>query len=161
MARQIEAPPVGGFQSQVLAAGHGYWSGLAGGDVPRLDDFNPMALGRLTSNCIWLGVAWEPLNFRYRLIGETVLDHLFEDHTGRWFRDIPHQAPPSRIFQNLEWTVRERRAHYGDTPYIGPKKDFVATHELQLPFRDDDGEIARVLVIVDFLPKPIGGPDAT
>lgn len=144
-----------GLDPERLRAGFAYWCSLLekGEDVPRFSRFEPSAIPRLLSNIILLEVREAPLDFRYRVIGQDVVDNLFANYTGQWLSDIPHQAEPGPLIDSLGAAVRERRPIHSSAPYIGPKRGYKAKHEIVLPLCDDDGRISRLLIFLEFTLK--------
>ena len=140
-------------QSRILISGYEYWLSLVvDGEPPEYNLFNPMDLGNLLPHVLLIKVAHEPLNFQYRIIGEDVLRNMNENYTGQWLSDIPHKAPPSALFDNFSKSVTQRAPVWSDTPYVGPHKDFLVNKELILPFVEGSRAIAKLLVLLDFIP---------
>lgn len=112
-----------------------------------------MKIGALLPHVILMKVQTRPLDFQYRLIGETVLRNMSTDYTGQWISEIPLKASPSILFDSLSTCVMHRTPVSADTPYVGPHKDFLNNQELILPFTEDGGDIGRLLIFLDFVPK--------
>jgi hypothetical protein len=87
------------FETRVVQDGYSYWrSKLIDGRLPRRSDINPIDIPRLMPHAVMLDVKREPeFDFRYRLIGTYVAEHLYTDHTGSWFSEIEHQKQTSQI----------------------------------------------------------------
>lgn len=144
------------LSTPVLQAGFGYWRGLidAGRDLPRIERFDPSAIPRLLPSIVLIEVREPPLDFRYRVIGQDILNHLFENYTGRWVSQIPHQAEPGPFLDTLTRAVRECTPQVADSPYIGPKRDFMQKGEVVLPLIDEAGTVCRLLIFIEFTLKP-------
>jgi hypothetical protein len=100
------------FKSAIVKDCYSYWRGKVIGDrLPRRSDIDPVDIPKLMPHAVILDVRREPeLDFRYRLIGTYVAEHLFKDHTGSWFSEIEYQKAPSTIWQNCAPCYRNRQA---------------------------------------------------
>ena len=112
----------------------------------------------LLSHIVLLEVRHDPLDFKYRIIGETVLLHFWRNYTGLWLSEIDHQSENSMLYAVLQQAVVERQAIYGKTPYVGPKQDFRENREVVLPLADTQGTVVRLMVFLEFPLKPIQQP---
>lgn len=144
------------ISSPVLAAGLDYWRGLIrpGDDLPVYERFDPLHIPRLLASIILLEVRHEPLDFRYRVIGQDVRNNLFDNYTGQWISQIPHQAAPGLLIDSLRSCVAERRPLLPEIPYVGPKRRFREMSVILLPLADADGRVSRLLVFFDFVLLP-------
>lgn len=144
------------LDSALLRSGFDYWRRLIrpGEALPRFGDFEPRGIARLLANVILLEVRHNPIDFRYRVIGQDVLNHLFGNYTGQWISAIPRQAEPGALIDNLRRAVEERRPLVPDIPYIGPKRHFKEIKVLFLPFAGEDGAVCRLLVFIDIIMLP-------
>ena len=72
------------FHTRVVQDGYTYWRSKAkDGQLPARSDINPVDIPRLMPHVVILDVRREPvLDFRYRLIGTYVVEHLCADRTG-------------------------------------------------------------------------------
>jgi len=131
-----------------------YWeSKRAGRRMPARADIDPGEIRSLLPHVILLDIAHDPLDFRYRLIGTVIEEHLLNDLSGKWMSKIPHQRPPSRIWTNCRAVVETRAPLQSDTPYVGSKRDFVVSQDILMPLSDDDGDVNMLFVVVDYLRK--------
>ncbi len=143
------------FETQILADGFAYWkSKSAGGRLPSRADIRPSQIPRLLPNIILLDVVRGPeLDFRYRLIGTRVVEHLPSDYTGLCFSEIDHQRPPSQIWENCRKVAETREPFFARTPYVGPQSEFRRAEDLILPLANDGTTVDTLLVFVEYLPK--------
>lgn len=129
-----------------------YWQAKCEGRaMPSRADIDPGEMVSFLANVVLLDVSLEPLDFRYRLIGTIIDDHMTSSHTGKWMSEIPHQRQPSRIWSNCQKVVLERRPFSSDTPYIGPRKELVRAEDILMPLSDDGEVVSMILVVVDYL----------
>lgn len=127
-----------------------YWCSLRGQDsLPRKSDFEPSAITRYLPHLILMDVQHEPLDFRYRLIGGFARHRLQQDMTGKWFREIPHKAAPSRIHSAFAKVVYSGRPRSTRVPYVGPLADFSEVEDLVLPLVNGEGAVDFLLISID------------
>lgn len=131
-----------------------YWEAKRGArSMPARRDIAPDEIVRLLPHIVLLDVAYDPLDFRHRLIGTHVDYHLSEPRTGQWMSNNAHQARGSLIWAVLETVVTEHRAVSSSVPYVGPHKEFKQVQDVVMPLSDDDRRVNMVLVSVAFIRK--------
>lgn len=131
-----------------------YWeSKRAGRRMPARVDIDPSEIRSLLPYVILLDVAHDPLDFRYRLIGTEIEEHLLVRLSGKWMSEIPHQRPPSRIWSNCRAVIEARAPLRSDTPYVGSRRDFVVSRDVLMPLSDDDSDVTMLFVVIDYLRK--------
>jgi len=131
-----------------------YWeSKRSGRRMPARADIDPGEIRLLLPHVILLDVAHDPLDFRYRLIGTVIEEHLLTALSAKWMSAIPHQRSPSRIWSNCRTVVETRMPLQSDTPYVGCKRDFVVSQDILMPLSDNDSDVTMLFVIVDYLCK--------
>lgn len=136
-----------------LAALH-YWFGLAGvNSLPLKQDLNPPDMVAFIRNVVLLDVRYDPLDFRYRLIGGTVRYHLKEDLTGKWMAEIPHNAAPSKIHSALSEVVHNQMPTSTEIPYVGPRAAYATAEDLVMPLVDETGLVTNLMVTVDYFSR--------
>lgn len=144
--------PLLALRSPVNQVGFDYWTRkCAGRPMPARRDIDPAEIVKILPHVFLLDVRQRPLDFRYRLIGTKMDEHMTQRYTGRWMSQIPHQAPPSRIWANCRRVVTERRPICGDTPYVGKNKEFLTTEDLIMPLADDGRTVDMLFVTVGFV----------
>ncbi|WP_193367301.1 PAS domain-containing protein [Pelagibius marinus] len=144
--------PLLALRSPINQVGYDYWKRKRGQRrMPTRGDIDPSEMVKILPHVFLLDVRQAPLDFRYRLVGTKMDEHMLARYTGRWMSEIPHQAAPSRIWANCRQVVMERRPISGDTPYIGKNKDFLTTEDLIMPLSDDDDTVDMLFVTVGFV----------
>jgi hypothetical protein len=140
------------FETREVQDGYSYWrSKVVDGQLPRRSDINPVDIPRLMPHAVMLDVKREPeFDFRYRLIGTYVSEHLFTDHTGSWFSEIEHQKPPSEIWGNCRHVVETGKPSLPATPYVGPHKGYRKVEDVFLPLAEDGSTVDTLLVFICF-----------
>ncbi len=107
---------------------------------------------KLMPHAVNLDVRREPeLDFRYRLIGTYVAEHLFKDHTGSWFSEIEYQRAPSTIWQNCAHVIETGKPLLPETPYVGPNQGFKSVEDVILPLADDGETVDSLLVFIHYM----------
>ena len=74
------------------------------------------------------------------------------DHTGRLLSELPHQRPPSRVWDHLSAALDARAPIRGVLPYVGRSRDISSIYHIVLPLADDGETVDRLLVCVDLGP---------
>ena len=129
-----------------------YWeSKRAGRAMPRRDDIDPTEMVEFLPYVFLLEVRRSPMDFRYRLIGTVMDEHMRARYTGMWMSQIPHQRPPSVIFSSCRQVVETAVPFSSDTPYVGKHKDFKRTEDIILPLSEDGENVNMLLVTAAFL----------
>lgn len=138
--------------SGILRAGFDHWSSLTADEtVPNRCAFDPSDMPPdLLPHTVMLEVGAEPLNFRYRVIGDEVLRYMGQNYTGQWLSDIIHQAPPSTLFETLAKAVEGPEPIVSDTPFSDPDQLLYSSQEVVLPLRGANGQVSRLLTFVEF-----------
>ncbi len=140
------------LKSPINRFGYDYWLEKRGQRLmPARSDIDPAEITKILPHIFLLDVQGEPLDFRYRLIGSKMDEHMRGRYTGLWMSQIPHQAPPSRIWSNCRQAVAERTPFSSDTPYVGRNKEFLTTEDLIMPLADDGAHVDMLFVTVGFV----------
>jgi hypothetical protein len=141
--------------SPILRAGYDYWLGRKGDrPLPSRADFDPMVeITRLARNLMLLDVSHDPLDFRYRLIGTAVREHLGENWTGRRWSEIEFQRSPNPIWLHHQWVVDNRQPRFLRPNYIGPHRTFMFVESAVLPLGDAQDRVDMLMIFVDFRSK--------
>ena len=128
-----------------------YWNRLrAGRRIPRRRDFNPADVPRILPSIILLDVVRPELDFRYRLIGTRWVDHFGRDDTGCMMSQIPHQAPPSQVWNACEEVVATGMPAAPNLPYVGAIFGNSEIEVLILPWTRECDSVDFLLATVDF-----------
>lgn len=133
-----------------------YLSKKAGRTMPSRNDLEPVEMVAFLPHIILLDVSHEPLDFRYRLVGTFFYDYWAAEYTGLLMSEIPHQKSPSKIWENLERTVHEKRPFSSDIPYVGPKHDVLKAEDVIMPLSSNDQSVNMIFVCVDYIWKAPG-----
>lgn len=146
------AAPLLALRSPINQVGYDYWKNKRGQrSMPTRHDIDPAEMVKILPHVLLLDVQQQPLDFRYRLIGTKMDEHMNRRYTGLWMSEIPHQKPPSRIWANCRQVAVEGRPLAGDTPYVGKNREFLSTEDLIMPLSDDDETVDMLFVTVGFV----------
>jgi len=141
--------------SPILREGFTYWSDKKGGRrFPARGDFDPiLEVPKLTRSIILLDVQHDPLDFRYRLVGTRLREHMGKDWTGTWWSEIEFQRAPNPIWLQHQWVAQNRAPRFIRPNYVGPHKTFMVIESAVLPLGDDPERVDMLMLFVDFLSK--------
>ncbi len=140
------------LQSPVNRKALAYWEFKRGARLmPSRADLDPAEMVEFLSFVFLLDVRREPLDFRYRLIGTVMDEHMTSRYTGTWMSEIEHQKPPSIIWSSCQQVVETRVPFSSDTPYVGKNKEFKRTEDIIMPLSDDGETVNMLLVTAAFL----------
>jgi hypothetical protein len=150
------------LQSVLVRAGTDYWRAKCGErPFPARVDFDPLIeVPGLVPYLMLKDVQLQPLDFRYRLIGTGVRNHLNHDLTGRWMTDIPGQGPGNPLWDYHERVVETRAPVFLRPAYLGPHKEFIQVESVILPLGADDQAVDMLMIFADFLRQRAEEPRA-
>jgi len=141
------------LRSPVTRAGYEYWLSKKGHrPFPSRADFDPLLeQPRLARNLVLLEVLRDPIDFRYRLIGTRVRDHMRTDWTGLRMSEIPMQCAPNPIWQHQLWILEHKAPRFYRPAYLGPYREVLVIETGEFPMGPAGGDIDMILVVVDFM----------
>jgi hypothetical protein len=142
-----------GMDSQLIVAGFDYWNGRRRGRaMPDRADLDPVIdIPTLIPHIILFDVRFEPLDFRFRLVGTHVRRNLARDYTGMWFSDLPNYNPASTIWPRHKLVAETGRPMLQRPTYVGPHRDFIAVENILLPLGVARAGWAMQLMFIDFI----------
>lgn len=147
--------PVFEFESRIVADGYAYWlSKLRDGRLPSRTALRPAEIPRLLPHVMLLDVQRTPRwDFRFRLIGTQVVEHLHSDYTGSWMSENEHHRHPDKVWTNCLTVAETAKPLYPSTPYAGPREEFRRAEDILLPLADDGLTVDGLLTFIAFLPR--------
>jgi len=138
-------------------AGLHYWEQLRRGRLlPSRVDIEPLDIASLLPQVYLVDITYDPLDFRYRLIGTKIVEHSLADYTGRSLRDLPEQSPPSEIWALFNQAIEERRPVCTRIPYLHIPGRFV--EKLAAPLSSDGGRVDMLFGVIEFEPYRTEAP---
>jgi hypothetical protein len=141
--------------SPILREGYGYWRSKCGErSFPARADFDPLVeVPKLARNMMLLDVLREPLDFRYRLIGDKLREHMGANWVGRCWSEIEQQRSPNPIWLHHQWVVENREPRFIRPNYVGPHRQFMFIESAVLPLGQNPARVEMLMLFVDFLSK--------
>ncbi len=153
-------PPSDALQRPLNLEAFSYWSRIREGrPMPARRDLDPLDIPRLLPSILLIDVLHEPRDLRYRLVGTRWVWHFDRDDTGRLMSEIPHQAPPSLVWDACWTAVDARRPHAPDgIPYVGRRDGYGEIECVIMPMSRDGDSVNMLLISVDFTRDATGRP---
>lgn len=141
-------------QSRLLNDAHAHWLACrAGAEMPSWQAVDTAALDPFRPRTILFEVQREPLDFRYAEIGSWIRSISNTDVTGMLVSALPHQQPPSKVWDHLAGAVDARAPVKGVLPYVGRQRDLSSIYHIVLPLAEDGETVNRLLICVDVAPS--------
>lgn len=155
--RQTALAPASGLpgypQSRLLNEAHRRWlEARLAAEMPSWSDLRHTIDEPLRRCAILLDVLPEPLDFRYAEIGSQILAISNANYTGRLMSELPHQRPPSKIWEHCAAATDARAPVKGVLPYVGRSRAIASVYHIVLPLADDGETVDRLFVCVDPAP---------
>ncbi len=147
-----------------FVAAYDHWRKIcgAGRRFPRPQDLDPVEMPRpILGSSELVEVLTEPLDFRYRLIGTAIYEISQSNYTGLTVRQIPTQAPPSRMFDFFALAYERKTPLCARLPYEGPDEFVETIRNLLLPLGDGAGKILMFWSVVEIGRRQIGATNST
>jgi len=156
VVRPVRAPSTalpGYPQSPMMQQAHGLWlQARADREMPGWTDIAPLLPATMRPFTILFTAVREPLDFRYSEIGARIQAITNADNSGRLLSELPHQRPPSRVWDHLSAAFDARAPVRGSLPYVGRSRGIGGIFQIVLPLADDGETVDRLLVCVDITP---------
>jgi hypothetical protein len=144
--------------SELIIEGFRYWRLKRNGDaIPARCEFDPLLeIPGLVRFMMLKDVQWEPLDFRYRLVGTGLLNHLTTDWTGKFMSEVEYQRPPSTIWDYHRQVAESGQPLFIKPNYVGPHKDYLFIESVMLPLAKDHRKVDMIMIFIDFLRQESG-----
>lgn len=140
-------------QSDLLTCGHRLWLAARGtAEMPGLQQLSAPDLEPLRAQMLLFAVEREPLDFLYLEIGSRMLALSNDDYSGKRLSEVPHQRPPSLVWDHLAAAVDARAPVRGVLPYVGRARDISSIFHIVLPLAADGETVDHLLVCIDLAP---------
>lgn len=128
-----------------------YWQRLCTQDgIPAYSWFDPSEIPGILPHLMVLDVISEPLDFRYRLMGEKVRALQRQSLTGWRVSELPDGAAGKRLMSSRKRVVETGEPGYAAvdlTGWDGLRRRQVCLH---LPFAGKDGQISVLIAVIVF-----------
>lgn len=149
IAVNVEVADISG---ELFVAAHDHWRKIRGPGraFPRQEDLDPVELPSIVwPYCELIDVLTDPLDFRYRLIGTAVYDICRANYVGLSVRQIPTQAPPSRMFDYYALALERKVPLCARLPYDGPDAFVTSIRNLLLPLGEGAEQVTMFWSVVE------------
>jgi hypothetical protein len=142
-----------GMNSPLIVAGFNYWNTKrAGRQMPARSDLDPVIeIPKLLPHIILIDVRFEPMDFRFRLVGSHVRQNLTRDYVGEWFSALANYNPQSTIWPRHQAVVETSQPTLQRPTYIGPHRDFIAVENVLLPLTVTEPGWGMQMMFFDFV----------
>ena len=124
-----------------------YWdSKRQGRRMPSRSDMDPVEIPEFLSNVILVDVFYEPLWFRYRLVGtDRVKKRGFDPTGGRIWEKLPWNDSHS-VTEYFREIAGKRCVQFADYPFAEPRGWYVYSDRIMMP-QSNDNDIANMVFI--------------
>ncbi|MDF1749061.1 MAG: hypothetical protein P1V34_09335 [Alphaproteobacteria bacterium] len=126
-----------------------FWTSLKGATTfPLKSAIDITRIPKLIPNLVLFEIVTNPLDFRYKLIGEQVREKLSPGTLGKTLRELPNKGPGSNIWTIYETVYETGIPRYGHLNYTGHDTDITDVLNLSLPFSSTGFDITHILSII-------------
>ena len=140
------------FDWQEMSDIHAYWLAKRGARrMPSRPDIDPTEIPKLLGNVMLVDVYHDPLRFRYRLVGQTIVDATGENRTGKCFDSVDFFAANPTVRAQYEAVVRTGEPVHSLEPFyrLDTRMEY-AVERLLLPLSSDGVTVDMILVYFHF-----------
>jgi hypothetical protein len=144
--------------SELIIEGFRYWKSKRIGDaIPARCAFDPLLeIPGLVRFMMLKDVQWEPLDFRYRLVGTGLRNHMTTDWTGKFMSEVEYQRPPSTIWDYHRQVAESGQPLFIKPNYVGPHKDYLFIESVLCPLAKDHRKVDMIMIFIDFMRQGSG-----
>jgi len=140
------------FASQEMNEIHAYWLAKRGQRrMPSRWDIEPTEIPRLLRNLMLVDVFYNPIRFRYRLIGTNVVDATGENRTGKCFDSVDFFAANPIVREQYATVVSTGEPVHSLEPFyrLDTRREY-EVERLLLPLSSDGVTVDMILVYFHF-----------
>jgi hypothetical protein len=139
--------------SELVIGGFRYWDSKRNGSrIPARRDFDPLLeVPALVRFMMLKDVQRNPLDFRYRLVGTGLRNHMTTDWTGKFMSEVEYQRAPSTIWDYHKQVAESGEPLFIKPNYVGPHKDYLFIESVMLPLADDHRNVDMIMIFIDFI----------
>ena len=114
--------------------------------MPSRADIDPVEIPEYLSNVILVDVFYEPLRFRYRLVGTDIVKKRGFDPTGGWIGDTYLGNDSQSVTEHYREIAEKRCVRFADYPFAEPRGWYVYSDRITMPLSDDDDIVNMVFI---------------
>ncbi|MEZ5830399.1 MAG: PAS domain-containing protein [Dongiaceae bacterium] len=129
-----------------------YWQAqqrFRDGSLPRRSDIAPDQIKDLLPNVMIVDVEHDPLRFRYRLVGTSVVEYNGLEFTGRYLGDIGWPEEQELLDSYVE-VVSSRKPVFGSLAWKLTTGAVGRCEFARLPLSEDGTVVSRILAMEDY-----------
>jgi hypothetical protein len=115
-------------------------------------DIDPLDFAYVLGNIVLFDVLYQPLRFRYRLVGSLIVARVGYDMTGKFLHEHPHPSYRDYMLECYAEVIRSRRPSGGNYDLF-MDREIKRYQCIRVPFSTDGKTID--MVISAAIPKPI------
>lgn len=142
-------------QSAAQRGAYAAWLRLRGAAaMPRREAFSPAAIGPWLGWVIWFEVQRDPLDFLYRVMGDSIRERVKRNVVGLKMSALAHQAPGSTIWSHYRQVAETGLPLQSWLPYEGGDILVERVNHLLLPW-GDEGRVSNILTICAFVGRVV------
>jgi len=119
--------------------------------APRREDIDPLDIPDLLPTMTLIDVLWEPMRFRYRLIGTAVTEYFGRDSTGRFVDEGIYGDDAPAVFATFARLATEARPFHRILRLNYVDRGWVRMEGIELPLVDDDGRVNMIVCCNTFV----------
>jgi hypothetical protein len=151
-AGEAQPPSAQSFDSAELNAIYDYWLAKRGRRrMPSRQDIDPIKIPKLLPNLMLIDVSYEPIKFRYRLVGTRVVDATGENRAGKDFDTVDFIKSNPTVMEQYIAIVTTGEPLHSLEPFH--RRDTGQPYEvdrLLLPLSSDGVTVDMILVYFRF-----------
>lgn len=118
--------------------------------MPARSDLDPIDIPRLLPYTMLINVTVDPIDFSYRLVGSEISQRSAGEYTGIRLVDLPHQRPPSQIWDLFATAAQERGPLCALIPRVGAMGKGDGVQILVMPLSRDGQQVDMLFGLIDF-----------
>ena len=116
--------------------------------LPGMSKFDPMRVPRLLPNIFLMDVERDPLRFRFRLVGEAIVESGGPGRRGAYVDELPRTNRGAYLHDQLSDLVRDRQPQWYKGPPSLQHHQFVRQLEgVMLPMAENGVDVDSVLCL--------------
>lgn len=129
-----------------------YWQSKCGArGMPARRDLSVTDLAPFLPDLVWVDPLENRSDFRFRLIGTTVVRRMIVDRTGTCFSETAAMRSGTKFWGRYDWVAHFGRPLFSEVEYVGDDTSVRVCQDLILPLADDVPGGISLMTLVLFL----------
>ncbi len=131
--------------TDIVTEAQAYWDRIRRDRVmPGRADLDPVDIPKLLPFVMLVEVLRNPLDFKFRLIGDEIIAIIAHNYRGMLFSQIPHMAAGNGMWQQYAEVAKTGRPLVSSVSYVGPDRYVRSLRHCLLPL-SADGQIVSTI----------------